>query len=118
LRAVTPLPEMTRDRGAPGPSRQSAWTPAASTAAPLNRQNGPMLHQTAIELGGEIADTAERCFVSHLRAAAVIFDGVPEPLDVLPIDFAAQQLGHRFGIVGWIPDGEVLRTACEARCHP
>jgi hypothetical protein len=60
-----------------------------------------------VELGGEVADTAERRLVSDLRAAAVVFNGVPESVDVLPVDFAAQQLGHRFGIVGWVPDGEV-----------
>jgi hypothetical protein len=37
----------------------------------------------------------------------VVFDEVPEAVDVLPVDFAAQQLSHRFEIVGRVPDGEV-----------
>jgi hypothetical protein len=31
-----------------------------------------------------------------LRATAVVFHEVPEAVDVLPVDFAAQQFGNRF----------------------
>jgi hypothetical protein len=60
-----------------------------------------------IELCGEVADAAEGCFISYARSAAVVFDEVSESIEVLPVDFVAQQFAYRSGIVCWISDREV-----------
>jgi hypothetical protein len=47
--------------------------------------------RAGVKLGRQVADAAQRGFISHLRSAAVVFHGVPEPVDVLSVDLAAQQ---------------------------